>query len=315
MENGTYRLEASSLAVDVPSGFKIISVLIEQATSLGPYWTNLSKRIAVFPVEDLRILDDKLTAGWQIEGPGGVEPMDLMQTETVYRGNVASAFRVKPAGFEPWNVDFLPTFPVDPLGFAALRFAFHPGDAKGKFASILGVVINDEVKMMDLLRGDFHLDLDRKDWQVLELPLETFDLKGPIESISFLGNLEGTFYLDDIRLVAVTPPPSTTAVTEDYTATLPQSFTLEQNYPNPFNSETVIRFSLPSSADVELIVFNLAGQQVATLVQGAQEAGTYAVTWNGQDDDGRKLASGVYLYRLTARDGKQVATRKLLLIR
>ena len=90
--------------------------------------------------------------------------------------------------------------------------------------------------------------------------------------------------------------------------------TLEQNYPNPFNSGTVIDFALSERRDVELLVFNLAGQQVATLVEGVREAGMYAIHWDGRDDDGRQLASGVYLYRL--RVGKQqVETRKLVLIR
>jgi len=102
---------------------------------------------------------------------------------------------------------------------------------------------------------------------------------------------------------------------EEESKVQPQALTLDQNYPNPFNSDTVIRFALPTSADVELAIFNLAGQQVATLVEGVREAGTYTVRWDGRDDDGRELASGVYLYRLKAGNGQQVETRKLVLIR
>ena len=102
---------------------------------------------------------------------------------------------------------------------------------------------------------------------MMEIPLEAFKLFrqfNPIESIHFSGNLKGTFYLDDFRLVAVQPPQPNTAVLEDHTATLPQSFTLSQNYPNPFNSSTVIRFALPTTDRVELTLYNLAGQKVAT---------------------------------------------------
>jgi len=91
--------------------------------------------------------------------------------------------------------------------------------------------------------------------------------------------------------------------------------TLSANYPNPFNIATTIRFALPSRSDVELAIFNLAGQQVATLVEGVREAGTYTVRWDGRDDSGRELASGVYLYRLQTSDGRQMETRKLLLLR
>ena len=158
------------------------------------------------------------------------------------------------------------------------------------------------------------MDLETKDWQPVEIPLDASKLAGPIESIAFLGNLEGTFYLDEICLVAAAPPqPDDTAVLEEHTTTLPQTFSLDQNYPNPFNSGTVIRFSLPKSGEVELSVYNLAGQKVAALVEGVREAGTYTVNWDGRDDRGRALASGVYLYRL--RDGEQqVETRKLVLV-
>jgi hypothetical protein len=95
---------------------------------------------------------------------------------------------------------------------------------------------------------------------------------------------------------------------------LPQAYTLQQNYPNPFNSSTVIRFALPTSQDVELAIYNLAGQKVATLVDGTRQAATYTVRWDGRDVSGHDLASGVYLYRLRA-GGEQVQTRKLVLIR
>jgi len=109
--------------------------------------------------------------------------------------------------------------------------------------------------------------------------------------------------------------PSVTAVQEERSASLPLSFTLDQNYPNPFNSATVIRFALPTVADVDLAIFNLTGQQVATLASGERRAGTYTLRWDGRDDDGRALASGVYLYRLRTGAGQQVETRKLLLIK
>ena len=93
----------------------------------------------------------------------------------------------------------------------------------------------------------------------------------------------------------------------------PRSFTLSQNYPNPFNPETAIHFDLPVTTAVELTLHNIAGQKVATLAHGHREAGEYTLRWDGRDDDGKELASGVYLYRLQA--GSRVETRKLLLLR
>jgi len=78
-----------------------------------------------------------------------------------------------------------------------------------------------------------------------------------------------------------------TAVLEDYAALRPQRFTLEQNFPNPFNSSTVIRFELPQSGEVELAVYNLAGQKVAALARGARQAGTTLFAGMGRMSMGR----------------------------
>jgi hypothetical protein len=93
----------------------------------------------------------------------------------------------------------------------------------------------------------------------------------------------------------------------------PANFALERNYPNPFNVSTTIRFSLPAREMVRLTLYDLAGQQVVTLVRDARQAGTHTVTWDGMDDRGRALASGVYLCRLQADDQREA--RKLLLLR
>lgn len=87
-----------------------------------------------------------------------------------------------------------------------------------------------------------------------------------------------------------------------------REFALSQNYPNPFNPSTTIEYSVPTSGDVELAVFNLAGQKVATLVSGNVNAGSHSVAWNGAG-----VASGVYFYRLQAAD--QIMTRKMLLLK
>jgi spore germination protein YaaH len=104
-----------------------------------------------------------------------------------------------------------------------------------------------------------------------------------------------------------------TAVLEPYQETTPEGFELDQNYPNPFNNGTVIRFALPKINDTALTIYNLAGQKVATLIDGQRQAGIYTVRWDGRDDDGHPLASGVYLYRLQAE--AQVQTRRLVLVR
>lgn len=94
---------------------------------------------------------------------------------------------------------------------------------------------------------------------------------------------------------------------------LPVSFRLEQNYPNPFNSGTVIRFELPTAADVRLTIYDLQGRSVRTWADERRPAGRHSMPWEGTDASGRRLASGMYLIRLEADD--IVQTRKMLLIR
>lgn len=87
---------------------------------------------------------------------------------------------------------------------------------------------------------------------------------------------------------------------------LAKNHILEQNYPNPFNPTTTIRYALPKAGNVTLTVYNLLGQKVCTLVSTHQLAGQYQVQWNGRDDKGKKMPSGVYLYRLKTEGFNQI---------
>jgi Subtilase family/FlgD Ig-like domain len=93
------------------------------------------------------------------------------------------------------------------------------------------------------------------------------------------------------------------------------SFTLLDinNYPNPFNPTTEVVYSLPFNSEVSLKVFDLLGREVITLVKGYRPAGIHRVTWNGEDEQGNRVSSGVYFYRLQT--NIQSLTRKMLLLR
>jgi hypothetical protein len=97
---------------------------------------------------------------------------------------------------------------------------------------------------------------------------------------------------------------------------LPRAFSLSQNVPNPFNPSTTISYSVPEEKGmvrVSLKVYNLRGQLVRTLVDEVQEAGGYNVFWDGRNDTGRQVASGIYMYRMQA--GEFVQTRKMVLLK
>lgn len=90
-------------------------------------------------------------------------------------------------------------------------------------------------------------------------------------------------------------------------------FSLSDNYPNPFNPETRIDYLVPRSCHVKLEIFNVLGQRIATLVDESKERGTYQLTWNGRDERGDEVASGVYFYKLEAEDFTQ--SKKMILMR
>ncbi len=99
----------------------------------------------------------------------------------------------------------------------------------------------------------------------------------------------------------------------EFKPTKPLEYNLAQNYPNPFNPETQIEYSLPTTGEVLLEVFNMTGQKVAVLVKGVQDAGRHTVQWRGCDDSNHPLPSGMYLYQLSA--GHMIAAKKMMFIR
>ena len=94
---------------------------------------------------------------------------------------------------------------------------------------------------------------------------------------------------------------------------LPDVFALHQNYPNPFNPVTTIRFDIPEESHVKIDVYNVMGQKVAELVDSYFQPGFYTVNWSGINTMGSALSSGMYFYRIQARDF--TAVKKLLLVK
>jgi len=93
----------------------------------------------------------------------------------------------------------------------------------------------------------------------------------------------------------------------------PQGYVLHSNTPNPFNPETVIRYDLPTESDVVLEVFDLVGQRVRVLVADALSAGAHQVVWDGRNEAGESVSSGLYLYRL--RVGRFAQVRSMMLLK
>ena len=204
--DGRYRLEAA-LAGAETNGRKQIVVRVAQNTSEGPFEIALSRTLVVLPAEDLAIVDDELALGWTANAGLGLDSFEFDGSGPVFTGTAAGVLTADPlTRLLPWQLDMEPPAPIETIGYRALRLAIHPGDVVPAEGDVVEVMLESgrfqQVVLLGEGAGDYGLDLGRKEWQVIEVPLSAFGtLDQPIETVRFATNLEGRFYIDDLRLV------------------------------------------------------------------------------------------------------------------
>ncbi|EQB63512.1 MAG: YD repeat protein [candidate division Zixibacteria bacterium RBG-1] len=174
----------------------------------------------------------------------------------------------------------------------SLAVQINPGwmeisPGKGVVDSGQHEILNLKLRRDFLNKGMYQGDLVFKNWDE--------------NQVSPNSTIPVTLLIDSVT--SVRERPASAAVT----------FNLSQNYPNPFNQNTVIQYSLPKSSKVELVIYNLLGQKVRSLINQTQTVGYKIVFWDGKNDKGENVASGVYFYKLLYGDSKQ--TKKMLLLR
>ena len=154
-------------------------------------------------------------------------------------------------------------------------------------------------------------------WKQHEVGLRSF-IEAGYEKVwfrfRFVSDGENSFVgvlIDDIEVYIANP---TDVKTQAENTALPTEWKLSQNYPNPFNMDTNFSYSLKETGEVKLTIFNVNGKGVRYLVNQRQSAGTHVVSWDGRDNSGNVVGSGVYLYQLKVR-GKFFNTRKMILLK
>ncbi len=120
----------------------------------------------------------------------------------------------------------------------------------------------------------------------------------------------GTFYIDNLRLYSKNDLVQTKVSNDE---NLPLKYNLEQNYPNPFNPGTTINFSLPKFSTVQIKIYDALGREVRSLISEEKSAGSYNILWDGKNNYGSRVSSGVYLYTIHAGDFYQ--SKKMLLLK
>ena len=138
----------------------------------------------------------------------------------------------------------------------------------------------------------------------------TYDGSGNLIADLHQGAPVGDPWTNESRNVYVYESFVSVAVNPEQT---PRAFDLAQNHPNPFNPTTVISYSLASDCHVQVVISNVLGQMVRTVVDADQAIGSHSAVWNGLDDRGTPVASGIYLFRVQAGDFTQA--RKMVLMR
>jgi len=123
----------------------------------------------------------------------------------------------------------------------------------------------------------------------------------------------GVAFCDNYLMCLMIEPTETAVEAAKNISSVSKSYVLEQNYPNPFNPRTVIRFALPCSELIKLIVYDLTGSEVKTLTHRTFSQGIHAVEWDGTDQQGNVVPTGIYFYKLEAGTYPQV--RKLTFIK
>ncbi len=149
------------------------------------------------------------------------------------------------------------------------------------------------------------------DWEKYEvIATSPSDAAGVSMRARFTSFPQGTVYFDDFEVREVT---ILAGIEDEEGGDIITSYELMQNYPNPFVNETSISYQLPKDAHANLVIYDMLGRKVITLVNGLQLAGAHIVRWDGRSEDGSKVANGIYFYHLSTSDFQ--ASQKMLILR
>ncbi|HRU46484.1 MAG TPA: carbohydrate binding domain-containing protein, partial [Candidatus Marinimicrobia bacterium] len=239
-------------------------------------------------------------AGWVIEVAAGIDPAPAFEivTDPVQEGDHALAITVNALGTNAWDIQVVAEdIPVKPgATYTYSIWAKASAAAKANF-TVGNADYNEYMRVHEKALTTEWTEI-RKEFTVND---QYTVIRAPIH-VNIAGNEGVTIYIDNLT---ITEKPSAIAP-----KTTPEKFALRQNYPNPFNPTTNINFTLPEPGNVTLKVYNMLGQEVATLINNEHRGAnaTHSILF-----DGSKLSSGVYFYTLTY--GDKTVSKKMVLMK
>jgi hypothetical protein len=217
--------------------------------------------------------------------------MVYMAPETNSGGNLLRTWNGNNWDETAWNWNVAATYDYDKWYYAELE----------KRNNFIILRLYDENK--NIIEETSQVSLDKVN--EMDNPVEFLYIGEPHSD-----DYEGNARIDEITLFSFDSIP---LAIDDEPDDLPTEFSISQNHPNPFNPTTIIEYTLPARSNVQIEIFNLLGQKIKVLVNAEQPAGNYEIAWDGKDNDGQTLSSGIYLYKITT--NKYTNSKKMVFIK
>jgi len=237
----------------------------------------------------------------------------IAETETVVMTPNSAKAIILPSA---WSFDWL----IDTRGTVRSYVGNVAGDYNAEDIDPTTIMLNDEVPIYG---GRYRIrpSMTGFEGSVLEISFSRQlavqslgeDAEAGTHTVTITGEFtDGNKFISEVEITLDGTPPAKIEAETDQPA-IPTEFSLGNAYPNPFNPTTTIEFGVPRDGNVKIEVYNITGQKVKTLTNQYYTAGSYTVEWNSTDDSGNEVATGVYLYRMTASDF--VETKKMVLMK
>ena len=247
--------------------------------------------------------------GWTILFGGAGNAIFEITDGDFYDGSQSMEVQLLAMGTNPWDIQLV-NEPINVAGGTEYKYSIW---ARADYAGVvLDFTVGAPVTYAEYGRLGQAVLSDQ--WQEFTFNFTTDDTTTVVRAPIHLGEaansafLEVPIYLDNLVI------EEAGAAGVERENQLPSKFSLSQNYPNPFNPSTKIEYSIPHSAFISLKVYNLLGDEVATLYEGTRNAGNYSVEFNGSG-----LPSGIYFYRLSAgsigKSENYMETKKFILLK
>ena len=248
-------------------------------------------------------------SGWNNQIQGGAAATFEIYDDFYFDDQYYMYVEITNGGGEVWHVQSITTCPTDSGHVYEISFLADAIDPKAIDVSM------QENQDPWAVQMNLTIDIDGPD---LYGPFEFIATKtDPTNQLRFnIGLNTIAFFLDDVQVI----DRSASAVKAkrlDWRGGLTTTYELQQAYPNPFNMSTSLRYFTAKAANIEIELFDVRGRKVRSLYSGMAEPGSHVARWDGRDDFGKVLSSGVYLARMTVQDKAipVVMSRKLLLVK